>query len=85
LIGKIAERDGPCITHGTASGAVHENTEKPCLERGPALETIEPTQEGEPRFLGNVFRCVVGDVQARQSDQRVVEALHEVSNCRLVA
>ena len=85
LIGKIAERDRSCITHGTASGAVHENPEKPGLERGAALETIEPTQEGEPRFLGNIFGCVVGDVQACQSNQRVVEALNKVSKCQLVA
>jgi len=85
LTGKIAEWNRPGITNSATSGAVHENTKKPRLERGPALETIEPTQEGEPRFLGDIFCRVVGDVQARQSNQRVVEALNKVSECHLVA
>jgi hypothetical protein len=84
-IGKIAESYRPCIACGAASGAVHEDPEKPCLERGPALETIEPTQEGEPRFLGYIFGCIIGDVYARQSDQRMVEALDKLSKCQLVA
>src|SRR2546421_7808838 len=61
-IHQTGEGDGPRVACRTRACAIDKDAEQPGLERRPALELIEPTQERHPGFLRYVFGCAASHV-----------------------
>ena len=80
------ERRRARLAHATGAGQVHHDAKEVGAQRRAALERVEPAQEAEPGFLGDILGDLLGrHVLARDAHERGVVAIHEALERALVA
>ena len=79
------ERDAARLLDSLRHRAVGDDPQQPRLERGAALEALDPAQDGEPRLLHDLLGDRVrADVAARHAQHQAVVAPHELGERILV-
>ena len=80
------ERRRARLAHATGAGEVHHDAKEVGAQRRAALERVEPAQEAEPGFLGDVLGDLLGrHVLTRDAHERGVVAIDEALEGALVA